>query len=105
MDAALTITTVPAVLAIVNLLKGFGLSGKWAALVAVVVAVTLVMGEAYISVELWQNISTALILGLSASGLYDVTQGATRRETIAVDRSAADETVDADAPITERESN
>lgn len=80
MDSIITVATVPAVLAIVNLLKGVGLSGKWSALVSVLVAGVLVMGEAYIHEELWQNISKLIILGLSASGLYDVTYGSRAKE-------------------------
>ena len=71
----ITLASVPAILAAVNLLKGLGLTGKWAALTAVVVAAAFVMGEAYVEPELWSNITAALILGLSASGLYDVATG------------------------------
>ena len=71
--AVLSIISVPAIVAIVNLLKGLGLTGKWSALAAVLIAVGLVAGQAYAPSELFQTISNGLTLGLGAAGLYDVT--------------------------------
>ena len=45
MDAVVAIATAPAVLALVNLLKGLGLSGRWSALVAV--SVLTIIGWAF----------------------------------------------------------
>ena len=73
---ALSIVSVPAIVAIVNLLKGLGLTGKWSALAAVLIAVGLVAGQAYAPSELFQTISNGLTLGLGAAGLYDMTAGA-----------------------------
>lgn len=74
METAITLASVPAVLAIVNLMKSFGVKGKYAALAAVAVGVVL-----NLAVELagqspaFQAAATGLILGLSAAGLYDAT--------------------------------
>ena len=71
-DVVMTVATVPAILALVNLGKGLGLSGRWSALVAVLLGVGLAAAQAYAPAELYATISGGLILGLAAAGLYDV---------------------------------
>lgn len=74
MEAAITLASVPAVLAIVNLLKGLGLSGKWSALAAVLIAVALSLGVEFLGDQpAFTATASGLILGLSAAGLYDMT--------------------------------
>ena len=70
-----TLISVPAILALVNLGKSFGVSGKWSALLAVGLGLGLVLGQYYIDAELWSLITLGLTLGLSAAGLYDATAG------------------------------
>ena len=70
-----TLISIPAILALVNLAKSFGVSGKWAALLAVGLGVALVLGQHFVDAELWSLITLGLILGLSAAGLYDATAG------------------------------
>ena len=70
-----TLASVPAVLAVVNLLKELGMPSKLSALVALILAALFVFGEAHLAEDLWANITSALVLGLGAAGLYDVTQG------------------------------
>lgn len=68
------VLSVPAILAIVNLLKGVGLSGKWSALAAVLIAIALNVANFYLaSVGAYQAAMQGMILGLSAAGLYDAT--------------------------------
>ena len=74
MDAAALIISAPAVLGVVNLLKGLGVQGKWSALLSVLVAFALVFFRAYAPTDIVANASTALILGLGACGLYDTTK-------------------------------
>lgn len=77
MDAIVTIASIPAILALVQLAKQFGIQGKWSTLLAVVLGVVLQSGDAaFISgastpAEWWAAIGTGLVLGLSAAGLYD----------------------------------
>ena len=72
MDTALTLATVPAILAIVQLGKSLGLSGKWSALVAVLLGVLLSVATYTLGDLGWyQAAASGLILGLSAAGLYD----------------------------------
>ena len=71
-STVLFVVSIPAILAIVNLLKGVGLAGKWSALVAVLVAVLLNVANFYLAASGgYQAIMGGLILGLSAAGLYD----------------------------------
>ena len=71
-ETAVTLLTAPAILALVNLVKNLGLSGKWSALVAVVLGVAIACLQAYAPAEVVQTISQGLICGLGAAGLYDV---------------------------------
>ena len=72
MDTALTLATVPAILAIVQLGKSLGLSGKWSALVAVALGIALNIAQYALGDLGWyQAAASGLILGLSAAGLYD----------------------------------
>lgn len=72
------IATIPAILALVNLAKQFGVTGKWSALLAVFLGVLVQAAEyGFLTDDLsrsgWYGaIATGLILGLSAAGLYDV---------------------------------
>lgn len=78
-----TLATVPAVLAMVNLGKQFGITGKWATLAAVLLGITFQCID-YISTYapalenlqagyLIREASHGLLLGLAAAGLYDLT--------------------------------
>ena len=75
MDAVVATATAPAVLALVNLLKGLGLSGRWSALVAVLLGVAITAGGAYLPADVWQTVAEGLVLGLAAAGLDDVASG------------------------------
>ena len=77
---AAVLATIPAILALVNLAKAFGVTGKWSALLAVV------LGVGFAQADYWFGATGAtatasgayvaggmgLVLGLSAAGLYDV---------------------------------
>lgn len=74
MEEAVTLATVPAILALVNLAKSFGISGKWATLLAVILGMAISVIEAVASGgAIYPAAATGLVLGLSASGLYDAT--------------------------------
>lgn len=73
MDAAITLATAPAILALVNLAKGLGLPTRLAALLAVVLGVALnVADHALAGSGAYQAAATGLVMGLGAAGLYDV---------------------------------
>lgn len=73
-----TIATIPAILALVNLGKSFGVTGRWSALLAVVLGVAVQAAEYGVTATghtpagWYGAIATGLVLGLSAAGLYDV---------------------------------
>lgn len=74
-NSAITLASVPAILALVNLAKLFGIKGRWATLLAVLLAVGLNITAFYSNTTpLYEAIASGLILGLSAAGLYDVTK-------------------------------
>lgn len=74
LDPALTIATVPAILAVVNLIKRLAPRlGAWAALVAVVLGVTFSVAQwAWAAEEWWSAATHGLLIGLAAAGLYDL---------------------------------
>ena len=83
--AVTTLASLPAILALVNLGKRFGLSGAWSALVAVILGVALSMAEqAWGASPVFAAARTGLILGLGAAGLYDLRKPA---ETSAVEEN------------------
>lgn len=76
LDPVLTVATVPAVVALVNLLKSLGITGRWALLAAVALGVLLSVAEyALGSYGWWEAAASGLLLGLAAAGLYDLTPG------------------------------
>lgn len=73
MDALVFLATLPAILALVDLLKKLGLPSKAALLVAVLLGVGLsVSDHLWAADPLYQAIAQGLILGLGAAGVYNV---------------------------------
>ena len=74
MDAITTLATVPAVIALVNLLKyTFNINGRYSALLAVIIGVGLNIANYALGDAGWyQAAAQGLILALGASGIYDV---------------------------------
>ncbi|MDD7505545.1 MAG: hypothetical protein PUK40_06360 [Actinomycetaceae bacterium] len=73
MEAVTTLATIPAVVALVNLVKQFGITGRWASLTAVTLGVVLACAQTYLPSGILATITTGLTLGLGAAGLYDLT--------------------------------
>lgn len=75
--AVLNIASIPAILALVQLGKSFGIKGKWATLLAVALGVVLNVAVVFYGNEPWFiAVAAGLILGLSAAGLYDIAKTA-----------------------------
>ena len=70
------IATVPAVLALVNLLKKAGLPDAAAPVVSLVAGVLAVFAAQHADAAWVKALSEGLILGLAAAGVYDVTKPA-----------------------------
>lgn len=73
METVTMIATVPAVLALTNLGKQFGIQGKWATLTAVLLGILLACAQTYLPAGVLTTLTTGLTLGLGAAGLYDLT--------------------------------
>lgn len=95
MDTVTTLATVPAVIALVTLAKNLGLPTKLSPLLAVVLGVALSLFSA-LALGTFDNyyepVAMGLILGLSASGLYDGAKaiGNKTPETIVVQENRKD---------------
>lgn len=79
MPVITSVATVAVVIALVNVAKEFGVSGKWATLVSVVLGVVLGVVEyaftnTFTSEGFYQSFATGLLIGLTAAGVYDVSR-------------------------------
>lgn len=81
-----SLASIPAVLALVNLGKSLGVKGKWAALLAVLLGVGLAIAQYALGGFGWYQAAVqGIILGLSAAGLYDMKTTAGEPESVAPD--------------------
>lgn len=76
MELITTLATIPAILALVTIAKDQGLPTRWAPVLAIVLGVALAIFDALAisqgSVANWyEPVAKGVVLGLSASGLYD----------------------------------
>ena len=77
--------TVPAIVALTNLAKRTGLPAKLAPLVSVLVGVAVACGDAYSTgAGYLEAAARGIILGLTASGLYDLMPGTPKGSTVNV---------------------
>lgn len=77
--------TVPAIVALTNLAKRTGLPASLAPLVSVLVGVAVACGDAYSTGAGYLDaVARGIILGLTASGLYDLMPGEPKASTVNV---------------------
>lgn len=77
--------TVPAIVALTNLAKRTGLPSKLAPLVSVLAGVAVACGDAYSTGSGYLDaVARGIILGLTASGLYDLMPGEPKGSTVNV---------------------
>ena len=75
MDTVTLLATPAAILALTNLAKDFGVEGRWAALLAVILGVALSVSDGlFAAYPLYGMITAGLTLGLGAAGLYDMAE-------------------------------
>lgn len=73
MDYIAMIASVPGVVAVVNLLKQLGVTGKWSLVAAIVVGAALNVANFYLGdVGAYQAAVTGVMVGLGAAGIYDL---------------------------------
>lgn len=77
--------TVPAIVALTNLAKRTGLPARWAPLVSVLAGVAVACGDAYSTGSGYLDaVARGIVLGLTASGLYDLMPGDPKANTVNV---------------------
>lgn len=77
--------TVPAIVALTNLAKRTGLPPRWAPLVSVLAGVAVACGDAYSTGSGYLDaVARGIVLGLTASGLYDLMPGEPKASTVNV---------------------
>lgn len=77
--------TVPAIVALTNLAKRTGLPAKLAPLISVLAGVAVACGDAYSTGSGYLDaVARGIVLGLTASGLYDLMPGETKATTVNV---------------------
>lgn len=78
------IASVPGVVALVNVLKRFGVSGQWSLLAAIAFGVALNVANLYFAADpTYQAIIAGAVTGLGAAGLWDSANAAgVRIETV-----------------------
>ena len=75
--------TVPAIVALTNLAKRTGLPPRLAPLVSVLVGVAVACGDAYSTGSGYLDaVARGIVLGLTASGLYDLMPGEPKASTV-----------------------
>lgn len=100
--------TVPAIVALTNLAKRTGLPAKLAPLISVLAGVAVACGDAYSTGSGYLDaVARGIVLGLTASGLYDLMPGEPKRTTVNVygrDTRGRHSEAPAQTPETEAES-
>lgn len=77
--------TVPAIVALTNLAKRTGLPSRLAPLVSVLAGVAVACGDAYSAGSGYLDaVARGIVLGLTASGLYDLMPGEPKASTVNV---------------------
>lgn len=77
--------TVPAIVALTNLAKRTGLPSRLAPLVSVLAGVAVACGDAYSTGSGYLDaVARGIVLGLTASGLYDLMPGEAKASTVNV---------------------
>lgn len=77
--------TVPAIVALTNLAKRTGLPSRLAPLVSVLAGVAVACGDAYSTGSGYLDaVARGIVLGLTASGLYDLMPGESKGSTVNV---------------------
>lgn len=77
--------TVPAIVALTNLAKRTGIPSKLAPLVSVLAGVAVACGDAYSTGSGYLDaVARGIVLGLTASGLYDLMPGEPKASTVNV---------------------
>lgn len=101
LDTVTLIATVPAIVALVNLAKKFGIRNEWSMLLALILGAGLSLSDYFFSAAGWySSLTSGILLGLGAAGLYDVTNKEPTGVTVVTTGSTL---VESSEPLVEEE--
>jgi hypothetical protein len=79
-NTALLVALMPAILGLVNFVKALGVTGKALTIVSMVIGVGLAIAAQLLPPGIFQVVFNGLVIGLAASGLYDLAAMVTARK-------------------------
>jgi hypothetical protein len=81
-NTALLIALLPAILGLVNFCKALGAEGKVLTVISMAIGVVLALLAQLLPLGIFQTIFNGLVIGLAASGLFDLAAMVTRKPPI-----------------------
>ncbi len=78
-NTALLIALLPAILGLVNFVKALGAEGKLLTIISMVIGIVMALLAQLLPAGVFQIIFNGLVIGLAASGLYDLANMVTKR--------------------------
>lgn len=79
-DTAVLLALLPAILGLVNFVKSLGVEGKPLTIVSMVVGVVFYLCYALLPAGTFQIVLNGIVIGLAASGLYDLANMVTAKQ-------------------------
>jgi hypothetical protein len=81
-NTALLIALLPAILGLVNFCKALGAEGKVLTILSMAIGVVLALAAQLLPAGIFQTIFNGIIIGLAASGLFDLAAMVTKKPAI-----------------------
>ena len=81
MDTITTIASPLAIIALVNVAKRLGMSAALSPVLALLLAGVIVSAEVWLNPEVYGVLSRAILLGLAAAGVWDITPGSVQSQS------------------------
>ena len=81
MDTITTIASPLAIIALVNVAKRLGMPAALSPVLALLLAGGIVLAEVWLSPEGYGALSRAILLGLAAAGVWDITPGSVQPQS------------------------
>jgi hypothetical protein len=78
-NTALLVALMPAILGLVNFCKALGLAGKPLTIASMLIGIALAIAAQLLSPGIFQTVFNGLVIGLAASGLYDLAAMVTKK--------------------------
>ena len=81
MDTITTIASPLAIIALVNIAKRLGMPAALSPILALLLAGIIVSAEVWLSPDGYDTLSRAILLGLAAAGVWDITPGSVQPQS------------------------